>query len=584
MKTCGDAFAAAEPEDSGSQDALAILSGARNKEQLASLQTALPAIKAACAEVDTTLTGAAGLKGKHDLLDGLLELGSMMTQTLAGLDGALGAEDDQQKARALGLAQQAQAIANEVASEHEQLVDSPGRKSIGFVCAGKGFCPFPATTPMIPPELDGVIGQKNPFATQVVQGMKQMEDRINGILGNIQRNLFHKRGFNIVQVDLEDDIAQDVAALVLLGPTDTLTQWELYAVDQFVMRGGSLVVMLNPWDVSILNLNEQGEMNVSKLEKNSANIGELLAAWGIGTPGSLIAEPKSHDTITVLSLIRQGQLMWQTQRAFPYPLLPIFTVFNDTSPLVRAVSSLSLPWTTELSLTSVPGVEHVALVSSSTEALTVTDPAFALEPGAQLAAVGSMSGGSERVVAATATGELPSYFAGKDAPAKPAKPSKEGEDADEDNELVTSRDKKLDKGPGRVLVIGSNLGLEDLSRDTIFEGFDLGALTGQDFTIIDKFKGWGARLQNWEVRLGQIQHTLGDNIQFLFNVLDWSILKEALVEIRSKQYQRRPLEQLDEGQQSMVRLTAIVGAPLLFIVFGVLRFFMRRRRRLNLKV
>ena len=73
-----------------------------------------------------------------------------------------------------------------------------------------------------------------------------------------------------------------------------------------------------------------------------------FAQWGIKATGALVAEPQSNDEITVLALIRQGQLTWQTQRKFPYPLLPVLSEFDEASPLVRSVASLSLPYTTNL--------------------------------------------------------------------------------------------------------------------------------------------------------------------------------------------------------------------------------------------
>ena len=101
---------------------------------------------------------------------------------------------------------------------------------------------------------------------------------------------------------------------------------------------------------------------------------------------------------------------------------------------------------------------------------------------------------------------------------------------------------------------------------------------------MDTARQWVANLQNWEVRLGQVQHTLSDNLQFLFNVLDWSIQQEGLVEIRSKQYTRRPLEQLDEGEQTTMKAVGIGLVPVLFILFGIGRYFMRQARTRRLKV
>ena len=108
------------------------------------------------------------------------------------------------------------------------------------------------------------------------------------------KNLFKKKGFNIKRVDIDQEIPGDVEALVLFGPKANLTDWQLYQIDQFVLGGGSLVVFLNAWDVALMNLSPKGEMGVTKLGKNSSNIGELLASWGVKPTGNGRRESYAH--------------------------------------------------------------------------------------------------------------------------------------------------------------------------------------------------------------------------------------------------------------------------------------------------
>ena len=583
VEACNTSIAAAKPADKAPANPFGLLSKEASQARVAAFVNALPTIEGDCTGVTSALESAKKLESQHENLDRVLILSNAFQETLTAFKQGLSASEEQQKSQAAALAQQLIAIGDEVGREYDDLVDAPGRKSVGFVCIAKAFCPFPASTPLIPPELQPVIGQKNPFAQQIVGQLQKMEERMSMILANVEQNLFRRRGFHIEQVDLAGPVPTSVSSLVVFGPKASFTPWQLYQIDQFVMRGGSLVVFTNPWDVSLQNLSPQGEMSVSGLKKNTSNIGELLGHWGIKPSGALVAEPQSNDEVTVLALIRQGQLTWQTQRKFPYPLLPVLNEFDQASPLVRSVASLSLPYTTHLDLEAKEGLEVTALVSTSAAAVTVNDPSFPVEPNAQTGRLATMPGSGPLVVAATSTGKFSSYFAGKDAPKDPApKDTKDGENKEIPDKA--SADKRLDAGEGRVLVIGSNLGLEPLSREAIFEGFDLTMLTEQNFEIMDTARQWVANLQNWEVRLGQVQHTLSDNLQFLFNVLDWSIQQEGLVEIRSKQYTRRPLEQLDEGEQTLTKALAIGLVPLLFILFGFVRTLMRRARTRRLKV
>ena len=181
-------------------------------------------------------------------------------------------------------------------------------------------------------------------------------------------------------------------------------------------------------------------------------------------------------------------------------------------------------------------------------------------------------------VVALAKGTFESHFKGKAAPAKPAK---DGEEAKpEDKAAMPGEAQKLESGSGRVLVIGSNLGLLPLSTDAIFEGFNMGMIAGEGGGIenFEKFRGYQMNFQNWQLRLGQVQHTLQSNLQFLQNALDWSVQREGLAELRSKQYAPRPLSVMDDGDKSFITALGVLLPAVLFLGFGGL-WLVRRRAR-----
>lgn len=582
VSQCAESLTKAAPEQDAPQNPFALLSKEASTARVEAYRAALETINTDCAGIADALTTANELEESHPALERVVMMASAFNQSVEGFTTMLSSEDAGQSGQALGLVKQLEAIAAEVDREHDALVDAPGQKSIGFFCGAKAFCPFPETTPLIPPEIQPVLGQKNPFAQQIVGQLQQMEERIGMILSNVERNLFRQRGFNIERVDLNDEIPDAVSSIVIFGPKADLTDFQLYTLDQFVLNGGSLVVFLNPWDVKIQNFSAKGELNLTELKKNGSNINTLLGHWGIEVDDALVAEPEKNDVINVLALIRQGQFTWQTQRSFPYPLLPVLDAFDSEAALVRGVASMTLPYAAPLRMraTDEGGSQTTALVKTSSNAVTVSDPAFPLEPNAQLGRLATMSGTGPHVVVATVTGELTSWFQGKEAPNAPeSTPSEPGE-----AEVVDQPDTRRDSGQGRVLVVGSNLGLEPLSREAIFEGFDVGQLTNGSFEVIETAKQWVANLQNWEVHLGQIQHTLPDNLQFLFNALDWSIQQEGLVEIRAKRYRRRPLKQLEDEEKTWFKAAGVGLGPLLLLLLGLGHWANRRARIRKLSV
>lgn len=69
------------------------------------------------------------------------------------------------------------------------------------------------------------------------------------------------------------------------------------------------------------------------------------------------------------------------------------------------------------------------------------------------------------------------------------------------------------------------------------------------------------------------------NQALVLNLLDWLLLDDALLAVRTRGLDAAPLAQLDDDQRSLVRYANVLGVPLLLIAFGVLRWRLRERRR-----
>jgi len=327
------------------------------------------------------------------------------------------------------------------------------------------------------------------------------------VLQQVNQGLFKAPGFDIARIDLDEEVPDDVQAMVVFGAKSTFSDYQLYQLDQFVMRGGNLVVFLYPWDVKVQLMNARGEFEQSgSLAKNNSNIDDLVAHWGLKPSKKLVVDQTQNADIALyVQFLRQGDRLIPFQQAgLPYPALPSFSDFDTSDPLVRATSSLTLPFTTSLELVEKPGVELVSLVRSSKNAVLIDDTGFpSYPPQAQEEALTGKAGEGPVTVAALARGTLGSYFKEKGAPKKPTASDKpEGPKKDD----VPGKDRpRLDQGRGRVLVIGSNLGLLPLSNASIFEGFDLSMISGQGggFENFEKFRGYQVNYQNWSMRIDQ---------------------------------------------------------------------------------
>jgi ABC-type uncharacterized transport system involved in gliding motility auxiliary subunit len=72
--------------------------------------------------------------------------------------------------------------------------------------------------------------------------------------------------------------------------------------------------------------------------------------------------------------------------------------------------------------------------------------------------------------------------------------------------------------------------------------------------------------------------------QMLLNAMGWATEDEALTPVRTKTLTARPIEIGSEGSVLALQLANVVGVPAAFIVFGVVRWRVRRARRQGLKL
>ncbi|MDO8558586.1 MAG: Gldg family protein [bacterium] len=69
-----------------------------------------------------------------------------------------------------------------------------------------------------------------------------------------------------------------------------------------------------------------------------------------------------------------------------------------------------------------------------------------------------------------------------------------------------------------------------------------------------------------------------ENIAFGLNAIDWLAENEGLISIRSKTASSRPLTFASSDEQTMVQYGIMIGIPLLAVLFGTARLFLRRQK------
>ena len=192
--------------------------------------------------------------------------------------------------------------------------------------------------------------------------------------------------------DLVGSRSPDV--LMVVAPTDTIPEADLQALDEYVMSGGHLGLVVNRVGT---------DLQVGQAAELSIGLETLLDAYGVSLQPNLVMD-ENNSVVTVQR--RQG--IFNISQQVPYPLLPVATNFNSDNPMVSRLQEVLFYFVSAIDTTlSVPdGVTMQPLIWSSNRS-SVQQGFFMLSPHNSTTA--SLEGGPY-LLAAAYTGTFPSAF------------------------------------------------------------------------------------------------------------------------------------------------------------------------------
>lgn len=86
------------------------------------------------------------------------------------------------------------------------------------------------------------------------------------------------------------------------------------------------------------------------------------------------------------------------------------------------------------------------------------------------------------------------------------------------------------------------------------------------------------------VQLARFLQYYGNGAQLLFNAISWTVEDEAMTPLRAKQIVARPIKLESEAQGTALQWGNVLGLPIAFCLFGVVRWRIRRATRTGQKL
>jgi ABC-2 type transport system permease protein len=336
---------------------------------------------------------------------------------------------------------------------------------------------------------------------------------------------------NVVTEDLSDGVVDSNADLLLLPAPEIQSDKERFAVDQFLMRGGTVIIATSPYSAKLtrtsLFLNNYSSGLQGWLESLGVNIGKEVV---------MDAQNSAFPVPTVREV---GGMRFQEMRMVDYPFFVDVRGegLNQEAPPTADLPQVVAAWASPITLDpeKTQGLKVVPLLHSSNRSWL--GDGSDIMPTGELLRTGYKPGENlqKHLLAVALQGRFKSAFAGMDSPllTEDASSSEGEEKTNKPINVV------LNHSPdsARLIVFASN----DMFRDQIV-GM-MGAVTGGNYL---------------------------NNLQLLVNTVDWSLEEEGLLAIRARGQFNRTLAPMETGAQEFWEYLnyglALLGLALLWLV------------------
>lgn len=353
--------------------------------------------------------------------------------------------------------------------------------------------------------------------------------------------------YKIVDTNLEDgSVPEQADILLLLSPTD-LSETQLFAVDQFLMKGGTVVAGTSPYSIT----RSRSGMSASKI---NSGLEGWLKHQGINVDSKMVLDTQ-NEMYPVPVRRNLGAFQVEEIRLIPYPYFVDVRVdgSNEDSGLLSGIQQVTLNWPSPVTLAledSAPRKGFTLLHSS--DSAWLSDSSNITPNFETFGELGFAPSGEQKSypLAAVLEGKFESYFEGKDSPLlkekeaeeEPAQPSGESARTPEEDKGVFSGVIERSPDSARLIVFGSNEFIADQ-------------------TLNISASGGGSRFLN--------------SIQLLENSIDWSLEDRGLLTIRSRGHFSRTLFPMDRSWQLICEYLnyglALLGLLVVFITFKSIR-------------
>ena len=351
------------------------------------------------------------------------------------------------------------------------------------------------------------------------------------------------QNYTVKPLELTDGrVPGDVDMLLVVAPKN-LDEKQVFAIDQYLMRGGSVTILAGRFELNPSASQGQG----LAVDKITTGLESALASWGVTVQDKLVLDPQ-NESFPIPVVRDLGGLKVRDIQLIRYPFFVDVRSngMSKDTPVTGGLNSVTMNWSSPVVLSEVATKDgDQALKRETTILLRSTDKAWT-QSGTEVQPdfekhkeLGFAPEGERKAfpLAVAMRGNFESAF--KDKPS----PVWGGEGGEGDR---TGRTLKRSPDSARLVVVASSSFVNDL-------------------------------VLNLSRQVGGDRFT--NNLHFVENVVDWSVADVDLLSIRSRGTFARTLLPLDASERQIWEFANYGAAVLALGAIAV--YALSRRRRMS---
>jgi ABC-2 type transport system permease protein len=345
--------------------------------------------------------------------------------------------------------------------------------------------------------------------------------------------------YTVEPVDLSTGQAPaGVDALVIVSPQE-MGEVEKYAIDQYLMRGGSVVVAQGSYTTAVDEL--AGKLVLQPVQ---GGLADLLAHYGVQVDSSLVMDPQNEPFPAQVER-KIGNATIQEIQAIAYPFFVDVRAdgMDRKNPVVSKLPAVTVNYASPVNANSAQsqGRQVDVLLQSSPKSWLRTNSDITPDPQKYPEAGFPVEGDpGSRPLAVAVSGSFQSYFKDKTSPLVASSESADARTATPAPGSQSGGTIESSPETARLMVVGSS----DFLTDIIFQ-----------------------------ISSGLSRDRYLNSLQFLQNAVDWSVEDLDLLGIRSRGAQTRVLDPMTDAQETVweagnygLMLLALVGIGVVWYI------------------